>query len=844
MDEVEHRVVSLGPDLIVFVETWLDSDIPDSCVSLPDYSIIRKDRNKFGGGIAVYVAVSLEFEILNISSVQSSHSCETEILTILFPSLNMVLIAIYHPFWKDSLRNECAITCISDIIDHVLTFPSFDSTSTKIVLSGDFNDLVTHVDVLENSFGLERKVFMSTRGNRTLDHIFSNIRSDCQPKVFPPLGRSDHSVVMWDPNKARKPVTTKKRIRNLSKANKRKFEITMCLVNWNLIKNFGDTQLAMNVFHSVLCFIYDACFPWITVRFRSNDPPWMNASLKILMDKRDNAFCKNHRSKYCRLRANVITYIRVLKRNYLLEIESASNTRDSWKRLKTISRHNKANVLSSGISAAMLNEHFSSVFQSSDPLSLSSYDIDSLPDVSLEVSDLEIHSHLIRLKKGCGGPDGLPFWVFKNNSLLLASVIADIFNRFLSIGHFPVVFKYADIVPIPKVPSPSSPSDFRPISMLPVLSKVLERIVVSHWILPHVSSKLSDSQFAYVPGPGKGTTTALTFISHLTLKFLDGKSGAVRMLAADFSKAFDKLTFDAIVSALINFHVPRQAVCFLLNFLRDRKQRVRLSDDVSDWSPITSGVPQGSVLGPILFSLVIDSYSPVCENSVCIKFADDVTVLHFVRSDEDDLLQREWIYLKTWSTSVGLCLNLSKSSVMNYVTKKSLTLAPILSDDGVPIPTVSSLRLLGVTFSCDFTWNAHVQNVVNKCYKRFYILRNLRRAGCPPSLVHKCYVAFIRNVLLYSFSCFCNLPKYLFHKILCVERRAARYFPGLQYSDLYDSTDRICKKLFRSVVKFSNHPLRAMFVPRLPTKRNACILSAPRTKTTRFFNSFIRYGRF
>ena len=148
------------------------------------------------------------------------------------------------------------------------------------------------------------------------------------------------------------------------------------------------------------------------------------------------------------------------------------------------------------------------------------------------------------------------------------------------------------------------------------------------------------------------------------------------------------------------------------------------------------------------------------------------------------------------------------------------------------------------SFSNDFSWNSHVQKVVNKCYKRFYILRNLRRTGCPPALVHKCYVAFIRSILLYSFPCFCNIPQYLFNKLLRVEQRAAKFFPEFQYCKLQDTVDHICSKLFQNIVNSCDHPLRVMFEARQPTSRNACVLRAPRTKTTRFFNSFIRYGRF
>ena len=124
------------------------------------------------------------------------------------------------------------------------------------------------------------------------------------------------------------------------------------------------------------------------------------------------------------------------------------------------------------------------------------------------------------------------------------------------------MFKYADVIPVPKLSKPTEASHFRPISILPVLSKVMERIVLHNWVLPYVTSKVDSNQFAYFPGAGKGTSCAVTLLYHHVLHFLDGKSGAVRMLAADFSKAFDKLSFSSILSSLTKFKLPRNAVVF------------------------------------------------------------------------------------------------------------------------------------------------------------------------------------------------------------------------------------------------------------------------------------------
>ena len=168
-----------------------------------------------------------------------------------------------------------------------------------------------------------------------------------------------------------------------------------------------------------------------------------------------------------------------------------------------------------------------------------------------------------------------------------------------------------------------------------------------------------------------------------------------------------------------------------------------LDDRFSYYVSIPSGVPQGSVLGPILFALVVDSLSPVCENSCMVKYADDVTILHCIRVASQDSLQQEWDNLEEWSDSVGLCLNFEKSCVMNCVTKRSLLMSPIFSSDGSTINAVSSLRLLGVTFSSELSWNEHFSLIASKCFKRFYILRNLKRAKASNQLLYKCYFFYL-----------------------------------------------------------------------------------------------------
>ena len=225
-----------------------------------------------------------------------------------------------------------------------------------------------------------------------------------------------------------------------------------------------------------------------------------------------------------------------------------------------------------------------------------------------------------------------------------------------------------------------------------------------------------------------------------------------------------------------------------------------------------------------------------------LEYADNVTVVHFVRSKDDDLLQSEWTYIENWSRDVGLQLNLAKSCIMNCVTKAHLSLNDVFSLDGVVVPTIKSMRFLGVIFSNDFSWSDHVTEVTAKCYKRMYILRNLRRVNCSPELIYRCYVAFIRCAYL-CISSLLQPPQEFVSKLLRVERYAARFFLKLCFTELSVFVEDMCTKLFRLIESEPSHSLRCVFSERLPSLRNPLTLRAPRAKTRRFSESFIRFGR-
>ena len=759
-----------------------------------------------------------------------------------FSHMSLLIIGVYHPFWDDPLSHDEAINCITDLIDYVVMNLDFDSR-LRIVLLGDFNDLRYYYKTISHVTHLKSRVSFPTRGEHVLDQLFTNIENYEPPQKLPPVGRSDHCCIVWLPSHHVPVKFSKVKTRKIRKNNIESFRDAVCKYDWcGLVNDNGNIDESCHVFIQCLFQLFNAYFPLRTVRVRADEPPWMRLSLKILINDRDAAFKNKQKLKYLRLCNEVRSHIKYLKSEYLQSAVKSKNPKTLWNAIDILCNRKKVSPNVQDLTADDFSSYFSSVFQSR-VYNESSFDIECLSIQNMEVSVADVLPYLRNLKRKSCGPDGLPYWVFRDSRHVLAPVITILFNRCLNHCIFPECFKVANVCPIPKTARPNTVNDFRPISMLPILSKVFEKIICDKWLVPSIRDKVQASQFAYVPGSGKGPVMATTTIYLNCLKFLDQKSGCVRMTTVDLKKAFDRLTHSSIVQACIRFELSKNLTDLIVSFLSNRKQRVLLNQTYSSWAGVTSGVPQGSVLGPILFCMVIDDLAPLCPNSTFIKYADDLTILHSFRNECEDNLQQEIDNVFNWCRDKSLDVNLMKSNVMNIVTKRNFSCNSVQAPNGVFLSDVPHLKILGCHFSSDLKWDKHVEIIVRKASKRIHLILSLKRAGCSTSLLFNVYCTCIRPILLYCFPTVCNMPKALLKKLLSVEKRVLRIIGPCndERPSLLSAADLMCSKTFQSVANDPRHPLRCFFDDRYVTTRNACPLKRPRTKTKRFLASFVRY---
>lgn len=312
----------------------------------------------------------------------------------------------------------------------------------------------------------------------------------------------------------------------------------------------------------------------------------------------------------------------------------------------------------------------------------------------------------------------------------------------------------------------------------------------------------------------------------------------------DYSKAFEKIPFDVILKSLISFDAPKELVCWISSYLHSRKSRVKIHEKLSDWYSPSSGVPQGGVLSPILFAIAIDSLEACTDNSLLIKFADDICLLHFVRENSDDRLSAELEQIISWSTKNGLQFNSQKTKLMSIVTKRSLSLAPLVdkSSNSV-IQEVNSTKLLGITIDNKLSWQEHLTTILSKIRRRVYLLHTLRQINAPPHISWTVYCTLIRSVASYSFPAWCNIASGRFQQLIRFEERICKVF-GLSRKICFSD---FCHQLAqRLAVKARDplHPLNLIYDFRSLRYSSRLGNSNRRVKasTRRFGASFIKFA--
>ena len=339
---------------------------------------------------------------------------------------------------------------------------------------------------------------------------------------------------------------------------------------------------------------------------------------------------------------------------------------------------------------------------------------------------------------------------------------------------------------------------------------------------------------------------------HYWAKSTDGNGSTMRVMLFDFRKAFDLINHHVLARKLSSYDIPRPLMCWIIDFLMDRKQRVKLSCDcVSEWEAVPAGVPQGTKLGPWLFLIMINNLSVA--DTTLWKYVDDTTLAESVSKNETSCMQSCVDELVRQSEADGFQLNESKCKELRISFSSSASTVDPITINDKQIEVVSSAKLLGVLVSDDLKWNVHVNHICKKTATRLYFLKQLKHAKVNPKDMLLFYKTCIRPVLEYACPVFHNaLPQYLSNNLERLQKRALRIiYPDLSYAEalvaagitsLYERRQVLSKTLFDQIMQDPSHKLHDLLPPRNESTyctRSRGYFELPICKTRRFRKTFI-----
>ena len=349
------------------------------------------------------------------------------------------------------------------------------------------------------------------------------------------------------------------------------------------------------------------------------------------------------------------------------------------------------------------------------------------------------------------GHDNISGRMLKETALSITPVITELFNQSIILGKLPNEWKVARVCPVPKSGKSSDPNNYRPISLLSILSKLLEKhirnILVKHFEDKH---PLSAQQWGFTSG--KSTTGALLSATEHWHRELERRND-ICTIFFDFSKAFDTVPHGKLLEKLHHYDVHPIIIRWVTSYLTRRRQYVCVNGSRSEIAPVSSGVPQGSVLGPLLFIVYVNDVTNIFLTAgSMVLYADDIALYRPILSSMDfELLQTDVNKLCIWTSQNTLRFNARKCKYM-IISRKKKPLSPSLDlhIDGSPLERVTSYKYLGVLITSTLSWSPHITNVCKRArqqlgivYRQFY-----QHANC--DTMRQLYISNVRSHLEYA----------------------------------------------------------------------------------------------
>ena len=812
LDEIRAIISSKCLHVFAATESWFSSDLSDDLVSVNNCTVFRDDRSdgRVGGGVAVWVKNFLLPSRFPIHGPAYG----TNSVCLLFHSLKFCLFCIYVPPSSVIQSSPGVISFISMNLDNLM----LHNPDYKLLLTGDFNRL--NVSYLLNSFDLENVVQCPTRNNAILDLVLlsSSLVDDYQVDIGSPIATSDHRSILCTPKiTCQAPNTRQCTVYDLRDSNLNAFLSNLCQVNFVPLYDMNLSLDEKTLFFNETirsCFLQ--CIPSHSVLMTSRDKPYVTPLIKSLINLRWTAYRQRNFPLYIHLRDKVKKLLSAEKLRWAQKAHHGP--KEMWKVVNEVtgSKSSKSSaidfIVKQFTSPQIAAEEINAEFAAMQVLRPARFPVDEGSDWHPTISVESVFNLLSSLNPSkAAGTDNIPTVIYRKAAPIIAAPLSHIINVSIQTRQFPKCWKHSTIVPVPKTHPPSK-DELRPISLLPIPSKICEKLILNTGLSLLFHGAFGTLQFG---GIKLSSTTAALVCMHdfITSALEDQHCVGVAVLAYDFSKAFDRLGHDTILSSLEANDFPCGFIQWVSSYLSNRTQSVKVQNVLSHPLPVISGVPQGSIFGPYLFNAVVGSLRPFHSSSKVIKYIDDCTYVIPVHSNNSDLLADEHKNILLWSESVGLSLNLRKTKFL-WIPRSSHFPPPSMPD----LSPVDQVRILGVILSADLKWDSHFDAIVKCSSKRLYALRVLR------PLLHSSdlqiiYQSLIRSLMEYCSPLFGKLSARNSELLRKLQKRAHRIICHQdctcdRLEDLCLRRNAAALKFLRKIDLLDCHPLHFLCPPK------------------------------
>ena len=759
--------------IICFSETWVDDDSinKNSLFQLQNYNVLHQIRNnRKGGGLCIFVHESLCYKLRKDLSINSDAIESLSIEITNKNSKNIIFNVIYRPPNGD--MEACENYCKE-------LFSKNDKSLKNMILAGDFN-----VNLLDFEHNKKVQSFLNlifcysmipttnkptrvTRNTATaIDHIITNCIVGCDDfkTGIIKADLTDHFPIV---------IALKSHEKNELKPNEQYiykryyrnneieyFKLRLHEINWDDIKRCQDPNKAYELFFDTFISIYDTCFPKIKVKLKTknNQSPWITKAIIKSSKKKQKLyekFLKNRtleNERVYKVYNNLFETIkRKAKKKYYSEklLKFKGDAKKTWSVMKELIGKSKTefsnlpqkisidkkNIFDERKIANEFNNFFTNIginLASKIPSATKPFEtyvtrVDSeMETKSLSVNELKDAYFSLKINKS-SGYDDVNYNVIKKCFGELCEPLKYLFDLSIQKGIFPDDLKIAQVTPIFKAGDSSELSNYRPISVLPCFSKILERIMYNH-----LHKFLNDTKILYQKQfgfrTGHSTDHAIVQLVDQIFESFENNEFTLGVFI-DLSKAFDTVDHSILLRKLKLYGITDINHDWFKSYLSNRKQYIQINDKGNtELGSVKCGVPQGSILGPLLFLLYVNDLKNASDLLDPIMFADDTNLfcthrdIKYLFSTVNNELEK----INEWFISNKLSLNVEKTkySFFHKPSKKEdiPLVLPKLKVSDHEIERVDSIKFLGVFLDENLTWKEHIRYTENKIAKNIGLM--------------------------------------------------------------------------------------------------------------------------